>query len=124
MNPLRSVAIACFLVVPLAVLTACGNRATMEPCQFIEIEDAELEVDLGDVDAERGEIEMVCGDDIVDVTWSQFRQKLRIDPGRYKNNLDGFRRQVTCLKDERSRQELFCGRLGQELLPFNFTYDD
>ena len=53
-------------------LSACGNRTTMEACNFVEIEDAEVEVDFGDVDVERGEVEMVCGDKIVDVTWGQF----------------------------------------------------
>jgi len=39
----------------------------METCKFVEIEDAELEVEFGSVDAERGEVEMVCGDKLIDV---------------------------------------------------------
>lgn len=99
----------------------------MEPCSFTEIEGAELEADLGDFDAERGEVEMACGDELVDVTWSQFRSKLGVDPGRYQNNLGTFQRQVSCIKDERSRtKEVFCNRpsVSGEFVALSFSYDD
>lgn len=110
----------------IAILSACGDRTTMEACNFVEIEDAEVEVDIGDVDVERGEVEMACGDKIVDVTWGQFRRKLRIDPGRYKNNLEGFKRQVSCVRDERSsRKEVLCQAPGSNnFVALNFSYDD
>ena len=110
----------------IAMLSACGNRTTMETCNIIEIEDAEVEVDVGDVDIERGEVEMVCGDKILDVTWGQFRRRLRIDPGRYKNNLNAFKQQVSCIRDERSRRkEVLCQASGSnKFVALNFSYDD
>ncbi len=115
-----------FTLSAIAMLSACGNRATMEACNIVEIEDAEVEVDFGDVDVERGEVEMVCGDKIVDVTWGQFRRRLRIDPGRYKNNLTAFKRQVNCVRDERSsRKEVLCQVPGSNnFVALNFSYDD
>ena len=115
-----------FTLTTIATLSACGNRTTMEACNFVEIEDAEVEVDFGDVDVERGEVEMVCGDKIVDVTWGQFRRRLRIDPGRYKNNLAAFKRQVSCVRDERSsRKEVLCQAPGSNnFVALNFSYDD
>ncbi|WP_414619226.1 hypothetical protein [Calothrix sp. CCY 0018] len=115
-----------FTLSAIAILSACGNRTTMEACNIIEIEDAEVEVDIGDVDVERGEVEMVCGDKILDVTWGQFRRRLRIDPGRYKNNLTAFKRQVSCVRDERSRRkEVLCQVPGSNnFVALNFSYDD
>ncbi|NEP12702.1 MAG: hypothetical protein F6K14_21340 [Symploca sp. SIO2C1] len=111
----------------MTTLGACDNSPKLETCQFIEIEDAEFEVDAGDVDIERGEVEMVCGDKIIDVTWGQFRQKIQIDPGQYKGNLDAFKRQVTCMKDERSKKkEVLCSGpgSGNDFVPLSFSYDD
>ena len=115
-----------FTLSAIAMLSACGNRITMEACTFLEIEDAEIEVDLGDVDIERGEVEMACGDKIVDVTWGQFRKRLRIDPGRYKNNLAAFKQRVSCIRDERSRRkEVLCQVAGSnDFVALNFSYDD
>ncbi len=108
-------------------LVACGDRAQMEACTLVEIEDAEFEVDRGDIDIERGEVEMVCGDKLIDVTWGQFRQKLNIDPGKYKQSLEGFKSQVSCFRNESSRKkEVFCNRSGssQDFVPLDFSYDD
>lgn len=115
-----------FTITTIAMLSACGDRTTLEACNFVEIEDAEVEVDFGDVDIERGEVEMLCGEKLVDVTWGQFRQKLRIDPGRYKNNLEAFKRQVRCVKDEPSRRkEVLCQSPGSnDFVALNFSYDD
>ena len=110
----------------IAILSACGDRPTMEACNILEIEDAEIEVDFGDVDIERGEVEMVCGEKIVDVTWGQFRKKLRIDPGKYKNNLNAFKQRVNCIKDERSKKkEVLCQAPGSnDFVALNFSFDD
>jgi len=108
-------------------LVACGNRTRMETCKFTEIEGAELEADFADFDAERGEVEMACGDELVDVTWNQFQTRLQIDPGQYQNNLEALKRQVTCVKDENSRnKEVFCNGLGaaDEFVALSFSYDD
>ena len=124
MNKLTYLIICSTLVTTLG---ACDNRPQLEACTLVEIEDAEFEVEAGDIDVERGEVEMVCGDKIVDVTWSQFKQKLRIDPGQYKNNLEGFKQQVNCTIDEHSkRKEIFCSRpgSGNDFVTLNFSYDD
>ncbi|MEO1378423.1 MAG: hypothetical protein AAFW70_29990 [Cyanobacteria bacterium J06635_10] len=115
-----------FTITAIAMLSACGDRTTIEACNIIEIEDAEVEIDFGDIDIERGEVEMLCGEKLVDVTWGQFRQKLRIDPGRYKNNLEAFKRQVRCVRDERSRRkEVLCqSPRSNEFVALNFSYDD
>ena len=117
----------CVPITTLGFLGACGDRAKMETCKFVEIEEGEFEVEFGDVDAERGEVEMVCGDKIVDVTWNQFRQRLRVDPEPYLNNLEEFKNQVTCVSDERSKKkEVFCQgpASGGEFVALNFSYDD
>lgn len=124
---LKSLALSSVLITTVAGLAACGNRAKMETCKLVEIEDAEFEVEFGDVDAEGGEVEMVCGDKIVDIPWKEFRQKLRIDPGKYKNNPEAFKQQVTCLREDSSRkQEVFCQGPGaaNEFAALKFNYDD
>ena len=60
-------AIASIFVFSSALIVGCGGQAKMEQCKFVEIEPGEFEVEFGDVDAEGGEVEMVCGDKIVDV---------------------------------------------------------
>ena len=127
MKIILTIAISGLGITAVSILTACGNRTQIENCQIIEIEDAEVEFDRGDVDIERGEVEMVCGDKIVDVTWGQFRSKLRIDPGRYKNNLERFKRQVSCIRDESSRRkEVLCKAPSykNDFVALNFSYDD
>jgi hypothetical protein len=127
MNKIISFVLGGVITITVSGLAACGDRAQLETCNILEIEDAEVEVDVGDVDIERGEVEMVCGDDIVDVTWGQFRQKLRINPGQYKNNVEQFKRMVSCVKDERDRsQEVFCQRPGSsdKFVALKFSYDD
>ena len=107
-------------------LSACG-APKMERCKFVEIEDAEFEVEFGDIDAEGGEVEMICADDIVDVSWRQFRQRLGIDPEAYKTDLEAFKREVTCLRQEGSRKrEIFCSRpnMDDEFVTLSFSYDD
>ena len=125
MKILPTIITAGFTLSAIAI-SACGNRTTMEACNILEIEDAEVEVDLGDVDIERGEVEMACGDKILDVTWGQFRKRLRIDPGRYKNNLNAFKQQIRCVRDERSkRKEVLCqGSGSNDFVGLNFSYDD
>lgn len=124
---IAKVTLGSVFVITVGLLSACGNQAKLETCKIVEIEDAEFEVDFGDVDVEGGEVEMVCGDKIVDVPWSEFRNKLKIDPGRYKNNLEAFKRQVRCMKDEHSnKKEMFCNGPGStdEFLTLKFNYDD
>jgi hypothetical protein len=58
---------------------------------------------VGDVDVEGGEVEMVCGDEIVDVPWSEFKKQLKLDPKKYLGNVDGLRKEATCLRDENSK---------------------
>ncbi|VEP17636.1 conserved hypothetical protein [Hyella patelloides LEGE 07179] len=127
MKLLPTVAIAFTTILASNLLVSCGGRAKMERCKFVEIEAAEFEVELGDLDAEGGEVEMVCGDKIVDVPWNQFKRELRIDPQRYANNLEGFKREVSCLINERSREKVvFCSRpeFGDEFVALKFNYDD
>ena len=69
MNKIISLILGGVITITVGGLAACGDRAQLETCNIVEIEDAEFEVDVGDIDVERGEVEMVCGDDIVDVNW-------------------------------------------------------
>ena len=121
-----SMTIGGVLLTSVALLAACGSAPKLEACKFVEIEDAEFEVDVGDVDIEGGEVEMVCGDKIVDVAWNEFRDKLRVDPGQYKTNLGAFKRQVRCMKDENSnRKQVLCnGPRSDDFVSLNFSYDD
>lgn len=121
-----SITIGSAFITTLALLTACGSGPQLEACKFVEIEDAEFEVDVGDIDIEGAEVEMVCGDKIIDVAWKEFRNKLRVDPGQYKANLEAFKRQVRCMKDERSnRKTVLCnGPSNDDFVSLNFTDDD
>jgi hypothetical protein len=99
----------------------------MEQCKFVEIEEGEFEVEFGDIDAEAGEVEMVCGDKIVDVPWNQFKRELRLDPESYINNLEAFKREVSCLINESSKEKVvFCSRpnFSDEFVGLKFNYDD
>lgn len=122
---IAKVTLGSILAIAVGLLSACGNNAKLETCKFVEIEDAEFEVEFGDVDVEGGEVEMVCGDKIIDVAWSEFRNKLKIDPGQYKQDLEAFKRQVTCMKDD-NKKDLFCNGPGSsdEFVKLNFSYDD
>lgn len=127
LKKLTSLAISGVLATTMGTTAACGDRAKLETCKIIEIEEAEFEVEFGDVDAEGGEVEMVCGDKIVDVPWRQFRQKLRINPEQYLAKEAQFAQQVTCTRDERSRKkEVFCQgpNSAGEFVVLNFDYDD
>lgn len=126
MKTLATICTTAFAFSTIAILSACGGRTTLEACKFVEIEDGEVEVEFGDVDIEGGEVEMVCGSKILDVSWNQFRRRLRIDPAKYKNNLDGFKRQVTCFRNEKERKkEVLCQAPGSnDLVALNFSYDD
>lgn len=127
MHKLISITIVSLSIVVTGSLAACGDRAKMVTCKFLEIEDAEVEVDFGDVDIEGGEVEMVCGEKIVDVSWKEFRKKLKIDPGRYKNNIISFEQQVSCLKNDTSgEKKVFCKEGGNsgDFVSLNFSYDD
>ena len=120
-------AIASIFVFSSALIVGCGGQAKMEQCKFVEIEPGEFEVEFGDVDAEGGEVEMVCGDKIVDVPWNQFRRNLRLDPNLYINNLEAFKREVSCLINENSKEQVvFCSRPGSggDFVSLKFNYDD
>jgi hypothetical protein len=114
-----------FLLSTTVGLSACGERPTLEACRLIEIEDAEVEIDLGDVDVERGEVEMVCDGEVLDVSWGEFRDRVKIDPGRYQTNLRGFEEAVTCFKEEGNEREVLCRRTGNDnFVALSFSYDD
>ena len=105
-----------FTLTTIAMLSACESGPTMQSCNFLQIEN---------VDVERGQVQMFCSGIIVDVTWAQFREKLRIDPVKYKNNLTAFKREVICIRDERSsKKELLCKSSGSDgFVTLNFTDD-
>ena len=117
------------LILQVGFLGACFGGPRLEACKMIEIEDAEFELDVGDVDIEGGEVEMVCGDDIVDVPWQQFRSKLRINPKDYRTRLAAFEQQVSCFRAEGSRKkEVLCQTANQsdtnKYEKLAFSYDD
>ena len=127
MKTIQLTAIAFTTITTSTIIASCGGQAKMEQCKFVEIEAGEFEVEFGDIDAEGGEVEMVCGDEIVDVPWNQFQRKLRIDPQQYANNLEAFKREVNCLMNENSSEEVvFCSRpeFNDEFVALNFNYDD
>lgn len=127
MKLFKTMAIASSTILLTNLLASCGGQAKMERCKFVEIEEGEFEVEFGDLDVEGGEVEMVCGDKIVDVPWNQFKRELRLDPQRYINNLESFKREVSCLINENSKEQVvFCSRpnFSDELVGLKFNYDD
>ncbi|NEO87576.1 MAG: hypothetical protein F6J87_25435 [Spirulina sp. SIO3F2] len=108
------------------LLSACGSSG-LEACKVVEIEKPEAEFDIKDIDIERGEVEMVCGDEIVDVTWGEFDKKLGVNPEDYLEDLEGFKSEFgECLIDTGSnKKELQCKNSGSEdYTPVKFSYDD
>ncbi len=127
MKLFKPIVLAGATILASSLLASCGGQAKMERCKFVEIEAAEFEVEFGDIDVEGGEVEMVCGDKIVDVRQNQFKRELRIDPQRYANNLEAFKREVSCLINERSKEKVvFCSRpeFDDEFVGLKFNYDD
>lgn len=117
------------LILGSGSLTACFGRPKLEACKFIEIEKPEFEVDVGDVDIEGGEVEMVCGDDLVDVPWGQFKRKLRLNPKDYLDQFASFEQQVNCFRAEGSnKKEVLCQLASQsnsnKYQKLKFNYDD
>ncbi|MEM8642690.1 MAG: hypothetical protein AAGG51_28310 [Cyanobacteria bacterium P01_G01_bin.54] len=115
------------ITVTTILASACGSSSGLEACKVVEIEKPEVEIDLKDVDIEKGEVEMVCGDSIVDVTWGEFENKLGVNPEEYLEDLEGFKSSIgECLIDENSnKKELQCKNQGSESYePVKFSYDD
>ena len=117
------------LILGSSSLTACFGRPKLDACKFVEIETPEFEVEVGDIDIEGGEVEMVCGDDLIDVPWGQFRKKLRLNPKDYVTQLASFEQQVNCFRPERSnKKEVLCQLASQsdsrKYKKLTFNYDD
>ena len=105
-------------------LASCDSSAKVNNCKFIDIEDSVGESKAGNI--EGGKVEMLCGDKILDVAWRNFRTRVNIDPKKYKNNLQALEAQVTCFKDEYTKnQEVLCNKPGDHsnIAILNFTYD-
>ena len=82
---------------------------------------------MGDVDIEGGEVEMVCGDKIIDVPWSEFKKHLKIDPKGFVGNVDGLKEQVSCLRDENADgKQVSCNTAADRnnYVSLKFTFDD
>ncbi|AFY39095.1 hypothetical protein Lepto7376_2841 [[Leptolyngbya] sp. PCC 7376] len=115
------------VLLSLTLLTACGKKTKLEACTFIEIEKPEAEVEVGDVDIEGGEVEMVCGDKIIDVPWPEFKKHMNLDPEEYLGNIEGFREQVSCLRDENADgKQVSCNTPSNpnDYVSLKFNYDD
>ncbi len=115
------------LLLSLTLLTACGKKQKLEACTFIDIEEPEAEVELGDVDIEGGEVEMACGDKIIDVPWSEFKKHMKLDPEGFVGNVDGFKQEVNCLRDENSDgRQVACNTPSNpsEYITLKFNFDD
>lgn len=114
------------LVCAIVPLTFGCGRGKIETCRFIKIESPEVEVKIGDVDAEGGEVEMACGDKVVDVPWGQFRKQLKLNPKAYKNNINAFEQKASCVRDEGSkRKEVLCHSANSnDTVPLTFNFDD
>lgn len=111
----------------LSFLAACGGKPKLEACTFIDIERPEVEVAIGDVDIEGGEVEMVCGEKIIDVPWDEFKKHFNLDPKDYLGNVEGFRGQVNCLRDESAGSKVIsCNTPANpnDYISLKFTFDD
>ncbi len=109
----------------LVLLAGCG-RGELEACKFVEIEEAEVEVDVGDVDIERAEVEMVCDNAIVDVTWPEFRRKVNVDPGQFRGNVNALAQAVSCGRYEREKKDqVWCQTSTmREPVALSYSLDD
>ncbi len=114
-----------FALTALIILVSCDSSPKAQNCKFVDIQNPTKEFKPDDV--EGGEVEMVCGDKILDVAWRQFRTRFKIDPEKYKNNLQALEAQVTCFKDEHTKNgEILCNKPGDtnNVIILNFTDDD
>jgi len=109
----------------LVILAGCG-QGKLEACRFLEIEEAEADIEIGDIDIERAEVEMVCDGQIVDVTWPEFRRKLGIDPGAFRGDVDALGRVVACGMYERADDDRVWCRTSDsdEPIALKFSLDD
>lgn len=122
--PIQKIQIVAAVAIAASLLVACGGRQ-LENCRFEEIEDAEVEFDPGDIDVERGEVEMLCSGETIDVTWSQFRRRLNVNPGDYKNRLSRFAEEINCVKEKQDSKQVLCRRKHMdEYEALQFSYDD
>jgi hypothetical protein len=115
------------LLISLTLLTACGKKAKLEVCTFVTVEKPEAEVQVGDVDVEGGEVEMVCGDKIFDVPWSEFKKQLKLDPKAYIGKVEELRKEATCLWDENSNtKQVSCNTTANsgQYVSLKFNPDD
>lgn len=115
------------LLLSLSLVTACSKKPQLEACTLIEVETPEAEVTVGDVDIEGGEVEMLCGERLVDVPWSEFKKHLKIDPKAFVGDIDGLKKQVGCLKDENSKaKQISCSKSSNpnDYVSLKFNYDD
>lgn len=106
-------------------LAACEEKG-LESCTVVDIEGAEAEINLQDTDIERAEVEMVCGDQIIDVTWVEFKRKLNVDPASYEGNVAGFQETFgQCLLDTGSnKKEVQCEDANGDFQVLSFSFDD
>lgn len=116
-----------FAFVVLTILASCDSSPKVQNCKFLEIEDPVQGLKLNDTGNKGGDIEMRCGDKILDVARLQFSRRFNIDPRKYKNNLQALEAQVTCVRDEHTKnREILCNKPGDtsNMVILNFTYDD
>lgn len=115
------------VLISLTLLTACGKKPKLAACTFVAIEKPEADVHVGDIDVEGGEVEMVCGDQIVDVPWSEFKKQLKLDPKKYMNDIHDLSKAATCLWDESSKaKQVSCNTVDQpgKYVALKFNFDD
>ena len=127
MNKLVKIFNGIFVFSASLVLASCDSSTKLKNCKFIEIEGPVGEFKSDSIGIEGGEVEMLCGDKILDVAWRHFRTRFQIDPKQYKNNLQALEAQVNCFRDEYTKnQEILCNKPGnhKNLAILNFTYDN
>ena len=90
------------LLLSSTLFTACSRGPRLEACNFIEVEEPEAEVEVGDVDIEGGEVEMLCDEVLVDVPWPEFKKNFQINPKEYLNDIEGLKSLVSCVIDASS----------------------
>ena len=141
MKQLATILTIGFTFTTIAMLSACSGRLTRQACTIVQIKNAEVDfdgvdininvpgvtigsdkVDIGDggfgvgfggLGFKAEQVKMRCGRKLLDVSWEQFRTKLNLDPSEYMDNLEGFKQQVKCIRDIRSRKkQVLCKPAG------------
>ncbi|NEO49677.1 MAG: hypothetical protein F6K55_38480 [Moorea sp. SIO4A3] len=125
--------IVLLLSVGVTLLSSCSPNK-MEKCKLIEVEPREVELDIKDTDIEGWELEVLCGDQLWDIPWSEINRHFKIDLKKYysknpqaaQRQLQRLEQRLVFYKQDNKRGNILYGSLDSnpELVGVKAKKDD